>query len=440
MKGRSVLSNLLAVGSAEGVARLAQLVTIAVVARYLGPVAFGIVGTAWAIYSMALQIVQGSPELIGIRRLAQNRQSLSIVAETNGLKFVLALGAVLSLSAFGLISYGTRSPLFPQIMVQSFVLIAVALETSWTFRSYQRFELSGSIRVFQTVATALLLVLVLPLFNTPLAVPTVEFITFLAAACLGYVLLQRILRKEAQQHTVRILPRSSGDYFNTIQRHGLSVISLGISGFATTMTWTVSIPIAQALLDADDVGLLTAAIRLIFIVITLFQVILHVFYPMLARCYHQNPKQAEYINSGLLQYLTIMSVLAVATLLVFAEPLLTLIFGAAFVGAVPTVQILSLSIVPVTISSICGYTLVAVGHLRAFRLFACCGTAGVVIVIVTSMALSSHITAVGGLVPVMIIQAIAMWVYCKRHGLLSGATFQPRRLTFSELWRFLGMR
>ena len=70
MKGRTVLSNLLAVATAEVVVRMAQLLTIAVVARYLGPVAFGVVGTAWAIHSMTLQVVQGSPELIGIRRLA----------------------------------------------------------------------------------------------------------------------------------------------------------------------------------------------------------------------------------------------------------------------------------------------------------------------------------------------------------------------------------
>ncbi len=83
MKGRSVLSNLLAVATAEVVARMAQVVAISIISRSLGPAGLAIVGTAWAFYNMALPLVQFSPEIMGVRAIGRNRRRLSVIGEIN---------------------------------------------------------------------------------------------------------------------------------------------------------------------------------------------------------------------------------------------------------------------------------------------------------------------------------------------------------------------
>src|SRR6266851_4723309 len=79
VEARSVLVNLLSVGSGELVSRVAQLAFVALVARRLGPVGFGIVGTGWAFYDLAQPVIQTGPEFVGIRTLAGNRPEVSII-------------------------------------------------------------------------------------------------------------------------------------------------------------------------------------------------------------------------------------------------------------------------------------------------------------------------------------------------------------------------
>src|SRR5947209_7621293 len=87
----TVRANLVALGTSEGVARVTQLLALGILARVLGQEGLGIVGTAWAIYQLAVPFVQYAPELIGTREVAQGIDARQAFAEVTGVKLLIAV-------------------------------------------------------------------------------------------------------------------------------------------------------------------------------------------------------------------------------------------------------------------------------------------------------------------------------------------------------------
>ena len=431
--------NLAAVGAAEVVSRGAQLVSVAIMSRTLGPAGMAVVGTAWAFYNMALPFVQYAPEMMGIREVARSRSRLSVIGEINFLKLASAVVTVAVLSALGLVLYSGQPTIALQVGVQNSVLIGVALSVAWVFRGLQHFEIHAGIRSFQAIAMALGLYLVLPTVPQEWAVPVVELATFLAAAAIGIVLLRRSIRdlgRRGPQPRILTFSRSR----KAVRRHGMAVATQGLTGLATAIVWSICIPEAGLFLSEDGVGNLAAALRLTLAVVALVLLVAQLFFPILARDRSHNPEAGKNMAAALLFYITLFSLALYAVLWALAGPLCLIIFGAEFVDVPDLVRLIGIGVVVTGIDSVYTYTLLAADRERLVLVLQMVNAALVTAANLVAFALWPVPHAAVVMILVLALHAIAQAWICHRDGLIGRGAFSLHRLRPSEIRAFLAAR
>ena len=96
-----------------------------------------------------------------------------------------AVAAAAFLSVLGAILYRGQPGTALQIVVQSSVLVGLALSVAWVFRGLQRFETHAGLRAFQAVTMAVGLYLLLPVLPRAWLVPAIELASFVVAATIG---------------------------------------------------------------------------------------------------------------------------------------------------------------------------------------------------------------------------------------------------------------
>ena len=439
MKGRSISTNLAAVGAAEIVARAAQLVSVAIMSRTLGPAGMAVIGTAWAFYNMALPFVQNAPEMMGIRDLARKRWRLSVIGEINFLKLAMAAAAIAVLSALGLVLYAGQPAMVLQIAVQNTVFIGLALSVAWVFRGLQRFDIHAGIRSFQAVAMALGLYLVLPAVPREWAVPLVELATFLAAAAIGIVLLRKSLtglgRRPPRPPILSLSHRR-----RAFRRHGPAITTQGLTGLTAAIMWSICIPEAGLFLSSDGVGNLAAALRLILAVVAVVLLVAQLFFPILARDRSRDPEAGKEMAAALLFYITLFSCALYGLLWALAEPLSVVIFGAEFVDVPDLVRLIGIGIVFVGIGSVHTYVLLAADRERLVLAFQVVTAAVVAVANIAAFALWPVPHAAAVMTIVLAVHTVARAWACHRHGLIARGAFSLRRLRPSEIRTFLAAR
>jgi O-antigen/teichoic acid export membrane protein len=439
MKGRSVFFNLTAVGAAEVVSRAAQLATVALMSRHFGPAGMGVIGTAWAFYTMAVPFVQYSPETMGIREIARNPWRLSVIGEINLLKLATAIGAAALLSALAALLYRDRPATALQIAVQSSVLIGLALSAAWVFRGMQHFESHAGIRVFQAVAMAVGLYLVLPGLPHPWAVPAVELATFLGAAAIGFLLLQRSLTGRR-----RSSPRPPFLSFKrrrqAVRRHGYAVATQGLTGLAAAVTWLVCIPEAGLFLAEEQVGNLAAALRLIIAVNAIIVLLHQLFFPILARETSHGPEAGRELGAALLFYVTLIATAAYGLLAVLAKPLCALILGPEFVDAAGLVQWMGVLIVVAGVTEVYKCILLAANQERLVLLLEAAVATTILVVNLVAFSFWPVPHAAMAMIAVMALHLLVLACFCHGRELIGRRSFALSRLGPSKVGDFLRAR
>ena len=437
---RSTLFGLGYVGISEVVARLAHFVTFAISTRYLSPAGFGIYGTAWAIYNMAIPLVQGGPELLGTRDLAQDGQTRARIAEITALKLALAICAMAVIVIVAFTIYRDDAPLRSQIVVQSLVLIGIAIGPGWAARGLQRFDIHAWIRVSQAGAMAILCYAALPLIADPSVVALAEMASFLIAFWLGVHLLATPVLGTDTSKTISwsvLLPTRWRDLKDGLSRYLRASAVLSFSGLASAVEMSACIPIAGYFLSAEKTGIVSAVLRLLFFMLAQFQVLLQVFYPRLSALYASDRDRGRDLAMDLFVYFSIVSVVATAALILLAEPIVRLVLGESYLQAIPLLRLLSPILIAVGAGSVFGYVLLASGKHVQFTI----SNVGGAIVLVPSVCISyltfPTSTATVVLLPILFLQAGVQALICHRYDLIRIKSFSFRRLTPSYLINFL---
>jgi O-antigen/teichoic acid export membrane protein len=439
--GSPVFANLGAVGAAEIVARTAQLVTMGAIARTLGRHGLGIIGTGWAFYNVALPVVQYSPELVGIRELARKRGRISIIAQVITIKVNIAFAAIL-LAALGATVVYRNRPLFEhQVFAQCLVLAAVAFSSGWIFQGLGRFEISALLRAIQAVTGAVGLLIFLRIRHSPLVAPLSDGLSLLTAALLGFVFVSGFVERAS-------VWRLAGAGFATgkrrrraLRKHGQAVSRLSVAAVCNSAVWSASILIAGHFVSIENVGLLTAAVRLVLIINSGFLVVLQLFYPMLANGLEHDRPLARELAANISLYATAGALLAYIPLALFAPGILAVVFGNSFAAAASVLRLLGLTIITTAAGSAYGYTLLAAGMDREFSAIMVCGAAASVCA--TALAFWLRPSPLAGgmlLVPVLAAQTLALAFACHRGGLVARDAFALKRFSVNEMLTLMRAR
>jgi O-antigen/teichoic acid export membrane protein len=307
----TVKANLVALGAAEGVARLAQLLTIGLLGRVLGPAGLGIVGVAWAVFQLAAPFVQYAPELMGARLVAQGTDTDDAFVDVTAIKLVIGLLSTVAMAGGAMIAFAYDPADRLQVVVQSLLPIAVALNGVWAFRGLRRFSAYAVVRSLHSVTLLGCLAAALTAFPSAWVVPAAEAAMGLAASALAFGLL-------FEWHSLPGLAVTLyGRAFQLRARIG-EAIRFGLGSFFAGAMWSVPLLVADAMLEPARQGYLAAALRLILAVTALYQLALQVFHPVMAHRYAHDRAAGGSLAAALVVYAIVTTVPVAAGLAALA--------------------------------------------------------------------------------------------------------------------------
>lgn len=434
---RSVLFNLSAAAIAEIGTKAAQFATVIVIARNLDPADFGIVGAAWALFQLALPLVQSAPELVGIRNLAADRLgALRWISVIGVMKMTLVLVAFVLLAIYAAVVYGPQSRSAAQVTMQAVVLVGIALTPAWAARSFQRTDFYVVPRVSQSVAFLALTAIFLAVDRQPLVVPVAEALSWFLGVVVAYHLLRRLLPDLSTKHifgSVRRLKEIRTGIVNDFN----AVLHYALAGVAATALWWSPVLIVETVVGREAGGYTAAAVRLVTTAIVGLQLGLQAFLPVLSKYHATDPGKFRDLVSSLTLYSALIHLVTGGLLFVFASPMMNLIFGARYLAAIPSVRILSAMLIIAGANTALTYGLIAADRYRRVLLFAVLGGVAVVGGQLIGVVALNTIDGLSWGVPFYFAQTVFLAIYAKKHQILGEDVITTKRFGFRSIRTFL---
>jgi O-antigen/teichoic acid export membrane protein len=429
----TVRANLVAAGIAEAVARLSQLAALSIMGRALQPAGMGVIGTAWAIYQLALPFAQGAPDIVGTRDIARGGDCRAAMVDVTAIKLVIALlsSAVIALSAAYVARTDRTTGL--QILLQAPLLLVTVLNGAWVFRGMRTFGRFALIRILSALALLACLGIGLALARTPWVVAASETAAGLLAAVAAAFMIGQGGVMEIVRGVAGRLRRLPGGDFKRIAQ-------LGLGAFAAALTWSCPLLAARGFMGIADQGLLAAALRLIVAIAAIYQLGLQVCYPMLAHRFATATDAARALTGALVVYAAAASIPVAVLLALLSKMVVIPLLGRHFAGSATAVTLLAPILVPVAVGSVFGYAMLADGRYRAYIVLSLATALSALAACVGAFALVPTPSGSVALVAVQAVSALAGGVIAGRYGLVGTADISWRVMTPRHIRGVLGQR
>jgi len=364
---RSLLGNFLSLSAATWVAQALGFLAVIDVARELGAGALGQVALAQALVLQFRFVADMGFDLWGSRRIAADRAAApAVVAELAGARLLNAAIASGALAAVAL-AVDRFVPVGWITAVFGASLVCWALSLEWAFMGLERMDLVGLARV-TAAAVWLLLVLALVRDGTPLVVVPAAYVA--GQACAAGLLFARFRRAHGP-----VRPRWPRVAWLAALRQaapiGLSFIVIQIHvGFGL---------VALGLFDGDRAaGVYAAPQRLVLFLTAASSMLGAAVYPRLSALWAEGREGFERVVRLGFRVMVLASVpLAVGGALV-ARPLVEFVYGPGYEDGALVFRWLVPSVVPISVSMLFGYALLAAGGERRYLLASVSGAAIVV--------------------------------------------------------------
>ncbi len=329
-RARGPLSNFVALGTSEIIARAAGFLATALLARRLGVPAFGVLGLATATVAYFGLALSAGFSAIAAREVAwRPGDALRIAADATIVRSILAVCGIALVAAvsFWFVDSSIRRAV---LVLTSLSLLPLALDTGWVYRGLGRNHIIG----FGLVAAQLLYLTGAFFFvGGPADVERVPVIVFggelVAAAVLLTILFGRNIPRPSVARGM-VLLRQSG--FVTLGR------------LLRALIVTFDVILLGVIASNSDVGLYTAAYRVCFLIVTIAVSAYAAFMPSITRAAQANTAAIGPVATRALSLTSAVIVPMVAGGIVLAGPLLAFLFGTDYADGARAFQILLASI------------------------------------------------------------------------------------------------
>ncbi len=378
---RSLLGNVLSLSASTWLAQAVSFLVIVYVARVFGAGALGQVTLAQTVVLYFRFVADMGFDLMGSRRIASNRAATAETAAelTAGRLLNAAIaGGLLAVVAFAADRF---LPVGWLMLTFGLSLAPAALSLEWAFMGLERMDLVGLAR-FTAAAVWLLLVVLLARDGTPLIVVPAAYVAGQASAAgLLFVRFRRahgpIPVRFDRAAWIASLRRASpiGLSFIVIQIHvGFGLVALG-------------------LFDGDRAaGVYAAPQRVVLFLTAVSSMFGAAIYPRLAALWAEGREGFERVVRLGFRAMVLASVpLAVGGMIV-AGPLVEFVYGPGYPDSDTVFRWLVPSVVPIYVSMLFGYALLAAGGQR--RYFRAAVT-GAVVIVAANLALIPRLHVLG---------------------------------------------
>jgi O-antigen/teichoic acid export membrane protein len=346
------------VATATGVRQIlttgALALTAATVARCLGPQSFGTYVGGTAAFNLAIGLCDFGFSLTLIRRLAkypgdtEKLMGVGLVVQllwTGALTFVLAAAGV----AVG----GTRGAIM--------LVLAPALAFSGLAVSRQIFSVKFKpigLMVMDITTTLAQCAIMLAL-----ALAHVHVIYLAANLCVWGCISSLLALILARRETAFAIPSRSD-----VTEFARAALPMGVASVLASLYFTIDLTLLAWLVKPAELGQYAAAVRLLNVVVMIPGFIMAAGIPGLT--WSANDRDAlSGFAATLAKWIALTALPLGVGLAVFARPAVQILFGSAYLGAVPLLRILMLAAFLAFASNVLGITMTALGIVRPQVIF-----------------------------------------------------------------------
>lgn len=384
---KKVSKNFLSLFLSDGATRIIGFVATVYVARMLAVEGFGLIHYGLAFISYALLIANPGLTIIGAREVAKEPQDSRFIEQTCGLRIALAV-LIFVVFIIGTVALPGDAPAKRVIVVYAMALFPFAFLLEFVFQGREEMEYIGVGRIIQYIIYLALLLLFLERDADIVVVP----IAYVAGYVAGAAFLIAVYIRRYRSFRLRF----------SISRWR-EILSMSIPvGLAVTLNQvTISLPpIVLGIFRTNyEVGIFSAANKIIFTFLIIERVFYYVFFPIFSRQHEQQPERLESSFNFLTRLLFAVTVPTAIGGMMLAPGIIAIIYGQPFMEATGVLRILLLYFMIVPLNTIFGYGLIAIDQEKRFsRIIIITATISAVLITLLGLRFGFYGTAVALLV------------------------------------------
>ena len=377
--------------------RVLGFFTIALLARRLAPSDFGVITIGFTVLSYATMLAAGGLGAFGIRAVARGEASLE-VSSVIGARLVNSIIAFF-LVGLSLIFIANRTTAL-LVLCFSISLIPNAFLLDWYFQGKEAMARVGAAR---TASAATYLILAALLVRSP-----ADLLWVAAAAVLGDCAAAGILVVSYHRlnPTRRLRPS-----FTEWKSLTMSAFPLGLGSILAQASVNLPPLVIGIMLTNADVGIYSAAAKLVGFLLMIDRVIATLLLPASARSYSRSPAALSEVLSGSLKLMIIVGLPLCIGGTMLAPRILPLVFGAQYASSGPVFGILTWFVFATLLHTLCTTGLIAAGQ---EKLYTRSMAIGAVVTVCSMLILTAWFGVVGSAAAVVCSELVTVMIMLQK--------------------------
>ena len=352
-----ILKNLISLTSAEVLSKIIGLITAAYLGRVLKPEGFGILGFATAFVSYFLLMVNFGLDTYGTREVAKERSIIPKLVNN-------ILSVRLIFASFWFIILNVVIILIDKPVVFKLVLIITginlfvnALSINWIFLGIEKMWL---IAIRQIMTNLISLIGIVILVNSEKNILIAASITVLSGL-INSLWLLGVFKKMYGKISFEI----DKTYLKEILKES---IPLALSSFMIAIYYNLDMVMMGYMKPERDLGIYSAAYKIILVGIVPFSLILNSFFPSLSKIGLKNSFEFRNIIKHYAIFMFSTGILIGSILFFNAQTIIKVIFGTRFESASIPLSILALNLLVIGANMFFGNPLIAWGKQKQYSI------------------------------------------------------------------------
>lgn len=349
---KTLFKNIFFVSFGESGSRILSFLTTILLIRVFSVEDYGYISIATAIYGYAVLLSVHWLNPFGIKKISSG-ENADFVTRLTSIRFILALFALIIIIVITLL-LDSKSDLQNLVFYFSLSLIPSAFFLDWYFQAKENLK-PVALGKLIIASTYFLFCVVALYFKKSVVLVGLAFL-FANMICALYLGIDYLKQN-------KIMYALSIRKWSTILKESLP---LSLATVLSQLNVNLPILLIGIFLGAYDAGIFSAAYKLIFFLLMLDRFYYSIFFPAFTRIYNSSKELTEVFFNTTLRITMILLIFVAMLCLIFAEPLITLIFGVEYINSAFVFKLLIFYFVFTIMNSVFSFSLIAIGEERYY--------------------------------------------------------------------------
>ncbi|WP_455645991.1 flippase [Methanosphaera sp.] len=357
---KKILENMISLTGLQFASYILPLITLPYLTLVLGPEKFGLTQYAISLITYFQYLTDYGFNLSATRELAicrdDNEKVSNIFSSVMTIKIILTIISFIVLLL--IITFIPKFSADANIYLLTFgMVIGYVLFPTWLFQGMEYMRYTSILNIIGKVIFTVLIFVFIHQSSDYILVPVINSLGFIIVGILGiYIALTKFNIK-------LIIPSIKSLKYHLKEGWSVFISTIGINMYTTTNTFLLGL-----LTNNTLVGYYTIAEKIVLAVNGLLNPISQSLYPFISRKVSTDDKKTSIVFiRKLTKLMAIIGIVLSLGLFIFAEPIITILFGNAYHNSITILRILSILPFVVSLSTVFGIeTMLTFNYKKAF--------------------------------------------------------------------------